>query len=132
VCACTQINKHACIVHVHTHTYLYCAYSIPGGTTWEFCDVETAALDSAGTTTHKMVDKRFVVRSRVDEAHVTARHVGLRSTGLGGREVVMTEDRAREVIMMSALQVDPQEFGRYARITYGNQQQQRDTYIRKV
>ena len=89
-------------------------------------------MDRAGTTTHEMVDKRFVVRSRVDEAHVTARHVGLRSTGLGGREVVMTEDRANEVIVMAALQVDSQEFGRYARIAYGNRQQQRDTYVRKV
>ena len=67
----------------------YDIIQIPDGNAWEFCDVKTLSSDGEGIEEHKMVDKRFVIETKADEAYQTAQRVGLQSTGthLGGREV---------------------------------------------
>lgn len=109
----------------------YPKISIPGGTTWQFCDVETLS-DDGKIVIHKMVDQRFVVKTRVDTAFQTIQRVGIKDSHVGGREVIMTLHKAQDVVVRSALQLDAQAFGRYGKIQYGNMVHYRSAFDRKV
>ena len=96
--------------------------------------MKTLSSDGEGIEEHKMVDKRFVIETKADEAYQTAQRVGLQSTGthLGGREVVMSAQRASDVIIRAALHIDAQIFGRYGRIPHGNRTELRRVFDLKV
>ena len=96
--------------------------------------MKTLSSDGLLIEEHKMVDKRFVVTAQIDEDYHTARRVGLQSTGrrLGGREVVMSAQRAADVIIRAALRIDAQMFGRYGRIQHGSRMELRRVFDQKV
>ena len=110
----------------------YPSICIPGGMTWEFCDVETLSDDGKSLVLHKMVDRRFVVEARVDMAVQTIQRVGIKDSHVGGREVIMTSKKAQDVVIRSALEIDAEAFGRYGKIQYGSILQYRRSFDRKV